>query len=92
MTNVRTLALLLSALAVLPMSGCAPPYFRHNDCYVQCKYCPAPPLPFLYYPDCVCHSCPASPYITLPPATPQPADANDVGEGNTSRRQGADGR
>lgn len=78
MTNLRALALLLSMLAVLPLSGCAGGYFGPTGCHVDCRYCAAPPLPFLYYPECVCHSCQASPYLSLPSATTEPAGANDV--------------
>jgi hypothetical protein len=85
MTNVRTLMLLLGTLAVLPMCACAPRCFRHTGCHVECKYCPAPPLPYLYYPQCVCHSCPASPYLTVAPDTASDADAHaDGGPGETS--------
>jgi hypothetical protein len=46
-------------------SGCAPPYHHYADCHVNCRYCPPPPLPYVHYPGCVCHSCAASKYLTI---------------------------
>lgn len=80
MTNFRAWALLMGTLAALPTTGCAPPCLRHPGRHVDCRYCPAPPLPFAHYPPYVCHSCPASPYLTIPPApSPEPAGAGDAG-------------
>ena len=43
--------------------GCAPAYHRYSGCQVDCRYCAPPPLPYLHYPNCVCHSCAVEPYL-----------------------------
>ena len=64
--------------AMLLMVGCAPAYHSYSDCYVNCKYCPPPPLAYRHYDDCVCHSCAAEPYLTRSVSTnQQQADSLD---------------
>ncbi len=50
--------------------GCAPGYRCYRGCHVDCRYCPPPPLPYSLYDECVCHSCPARPYLEEPGAVP----------------------
>lgn len=54
MATAKHLSLFLITVA---LSGCAPAYHSYSECRVDCKYCAPPPLPFLHYEGCVCHSC-----------------------------------
>lgn len=40
--------------------GCATAYHSYSGCYVDCQYCAPPPLPYVHYDGCDCHSCAAS--------------------------------
>ena len=63
MRDVRRLGGFMGAL-LLPLAlGCASAYHHYPGCDVNCRYCPASPLPYTTYPDCVCHSCAAQPYL-----------------------------
>ena len=67
MTNSRKRACLLG-LAMMTLSlGCSPAYHSYSGCYVDCKYCAPPALPYTHYEGCVCHSCAASKYLSLEP-------------------------
>ena len=76
--NVTNSMRRLSALVVLLAGGCAPAYHSYSSCYVNCKYCAPSPLPYTHYNDCVCHSCAASEYMTMPPATVVQDNAGDT--------------
>ena len=71
-------ALLWTTLTV----GCAPAYRSYSGCYVDCKYCPPPPLSYVHYKGCVCHSRAAQPHLVGEPNQldavdlPQPPDVN----------------
>ena len=66
MTNAKKLACLLGLMA-LPLSlGCASAYHDYCECNVDCHYCIHPPLPYVHYEGCVCHSCAASNVLALP--------------------------
>ena len=56
---------LIVAITVLTpgIFGCAYDYHQYDDCQVNCRYCPPPPLPFPHYPECVCHSHLADEYL-----------------------------
>lgn len=56
---------LSAALTVAAFVGCAPAYHSYSGCYVDCKYCPPPPLPYRLYDGCVCHSCAAAKYLSV---------------------------
>jgi len=71
----------LALLAVI--GGCAPAYHGYSGCYVDCRYCAPPPLPYVHYEGCVCHSCAASNYLAL---QPQPAE-EDVGTETDERNE-----
>jgi hypothetical protein len=43
--------------------GCAPAYHSYSGCYVNCHYCPPPPVAYTCYEASVCHSCVAQPYL-----------------------------
>lgn len=75
MINVKTLITCLAALLMTLAAGCAPAYHSYSGCYVDCKYCAPPPLPYVHYDDCVCHSCAASKY---PPMQGQAVKADAV--------------
>jgi len=67
------------------LCGCAPAYHSYSGRYVDCKYCPPPPLPYTQYDECVCHSCAAAPHVagSLPsgvPASDLEQDAHEEGE------------
>ncbi|GIX05093.1 MAG: hypothetical protein KatS3mg114_0962 [Planctomycetaceae bacterium] len=64
----------LAALAMTLAMGCAPAYRCYSGCHVNCRYCPPPPLPYVCYPGCVCHSCAASQYLSLTPTSVEGAD------------------
>ena len=62
----RRRCLLLSwsvLIAGLSLIGCAPAYHDYADCYIDCRYCAPPPLPYAHYEGCVCHACVATPYL-----------------------------
>ena len=83
-------ALCLIALLTVAMTvGCAPAYHSYSGCYVDCHYCPPPPMPYAHYRECVCHSCAAQPYlhaaVTAPEQpdmieTPQPPEPHELEE------------
>jgi len=63
--------------------GCAPAYHCYSGCHVDCKYCPPPPLPYLLYEGCVCHSCAARPYLVGDSTqldVPQPSGSHESDE------------
>ncbi len=57
------------AVGLLLTGGCAPAYHDYSGCYIDCHYCPLPPLPYEQYKDCVCHSCAASRHLAIQPPT-----------------------
>ena len=67
LTRTKMLVRLLGPLAMVIASGCAPAYHDYSGCHIDCRYCPPPPLPYACYPDCVCHSCAASNYLSVAP-------------------------
>jgi len=70
LTRTKILVRFLGPAAMVIATGCAPAYFDYSGCQINCRYCPPPPLPYTCYPDCVCHSCAASKYLSVsPPAT-----------------------
>jgi len=74
---VKDAAKLLCALmpVIMPVVlGCAPAYHSYSGCYVDCQYCPPPPLPYTHYDECVCHSCAAQPYLHVVAAAPELSD------------------
>ncbi len=78
------LTLLLMGAMSAVFSGCAPAYHSYEDCYIDCRYCPPPPLPWPEYPPCVCHSEPAEEYVVGGAATadrtqpaPEPAGVQE---------------
>jgi len=75
------LARLFGVVAIASTLGCASAYRDYSECYVNCRYCAPPPLPYTHYDQCVCHSCAASKYLsnTVPPAA-EPIDALDDAE------------
>ena len=76
MTNANRSLRWLAPLAMILAGGCAPAYHSYSGCYVNCKYCAPPPLPYTHYEGCVCHSCAASQYLMTPPQSVEPeADA-----------------
>ena len=71
---------LLCAVGPIAMSlvlGCAPAYHSYSGCYVDCHYCPPPPLPHSHYDECVCHSCAAQPYLHAVADAPMPSGEPD---------------
>lgn len=79
LTRTKMLVRLLGPLAMVIASGCAPAYHDYSGCHVNCTYGPPPPLPYACYPDCVCHSCAASNYlsVSLPATGEMPPPASD---------------
>ncbi len=67
----------LSSLLTLTL-GCASAYHSYSGCYVDCNYCPPPPLPYSQYDGCVCHSHAASPYLAMQPQWEEQADEGHV--------------
>ena len=63
MSTVSRFVFACAAGLLLTGGGCARAYHDYSDCYIDCKYCAPPPLPYLHYKDCVCHSCAASRYL-----------------------------
>lgn len=75
-------AWLLAPAATALLLGCAPAYHSYSGCYVDCHYCPSPPLPYAHYDQCVCHPCVVQSYLHVdappaadlaPEADPEPA-------------------
>jgi len=64
MIDAKTLIRCLAPL-LLTVAGCAPAYHSYSGCYVDCQYCTPPPLPYVHYEGCVCHSCAASKYLPM---------------------------
>lgn len=52
---------------LIASSGCAPAYHHYADCNINCRYCPQPPLPYMHYSGCVCHSCAATKHLAIQP-------------------------
>ena len=67
MMKAMSAARWLALVAIVLIGGCAPAYHSYSGCYVDCKYCAPPPLPYTHYEGCVCHSCAASKYLSLQP-------------------------
>jgi hypothetical protein len=65
MAKLYRFVLVLVLGLCLPAAGCAPAYHHYADCCVNCRYCPPPPLPYVHYPGCVCHSCAASQHLAI---------------------------
>ena len=59
----KNLVRLMGVSLIILCSGCAPAYRAYSDCYVECKYCVPPPLPYVSYDPCVCHSHAAAYYL-----------------------------
>ena len=59
-------AKLLGLLSVTGVVGCASAYHSYSGCQVNCRYCPLPPLPYVSYPPCVCHSSAAMQHLSMP--------------------------
>lgn len=65
-TFTRPCAALMAPLAIVAaawLTGCSPAYHSYGDCAIDCKYCPAPPLPWMDYQGCACHACAVEPYL-----------------------------
>lgn len=71
---------LLAPLQITAALGCAPAYHCYSGCYVNCKYCPPPPLPYSSYSDCACHSRPAEPYLHVETAAANAVDLDNEQE------------
>lgn len=84
MMNATIAVRWLALVAIVVIGGCAPAYYSYSGCYVDCQYCAPPPLPYVHYDGCVCHSCAASKYLVLePPTIDDPAPgADDSGSPN----------
>jgi hypothetical protein len=67
---VRLLGIMVLSLTM----GCASAYHDYSECRINCRYCAPPPLPYMQYNECVCHSCAASKYL-MPVTAPTPAEA-----------------
>jgi len=74
MKSVTKIICLFAPLVMALGVGCAPAYHSYSGCYVDCKYCAPPPLPYVHYEGCVCHSCAASTYLTLHSVSVEPTD------------------
>ena len=79
MPTVTRFVFACAAGILLAASGCAPAYYDYLGCYIDCKYCPLPPLPYTQYNDCVCRSCAASRHLAIQPA---PVDTEEGGSEN----------
>lgn len=81
MNPTTKFAWLFATAATALLLGCAPAYRSYSGCYVDCQYCPSPPLPYRHYDQCVCQPCPAQTYLHVdapateraPEADPEPA-------------------
>jgi hypothetical protein len=62
-------------VGLIMFCGCAPAYRCYSGCCVNCKYCAPPPLAYVHYPNCVCHACVASGYLSDPT---RPLSANSA--------------
>ncbi len=65
MITKKAWILWLAPLAMILATGCAPAYRNYSACCVDCNYCAPPPLPYVHYEGCVCHSCAASNYLSM---------------------------
>ena len=63
MMRIWRLARCIGSGWILLAAGCAPAYHDYTGCTVDCRYCPPPPLPYVHYDDCGCHSCAAMKYV-----------------------------
>jgi hypothetical protein len=63
-------------------AGCAPAYHSYRGCRVDCKYCAPPPLSYVHYEGCACHSCSTSKYLSI-----QPTNVDAPEEGTEHERQ-----
>ena len=77
MNTAKTWLRPITPLLMAVVSGCAPAYHSYSGCYVDCKYCAPPPLPYVHYEGCVCHSCAAAKYLTLPSVFVEPTDNSE---------------
>lgn len=59
--------------------GCASAYHSYSDCQIPCRYCPLPPLPYVSYPACACHSNAAIQHLATRVSHVGPADTFDIG-------------
>jgi len=80
MTSSRLLMRFLGPLALALAAGCAPAYHAYPGCYVDCKYCPPPPLPYAHYQGCACHSCAAASYLSAQPRPVEEGAETDADE------------
>ncbi len=64
MIHAKTLIHFLALLLLVSATGCAPAYRSYSGCYVNCHYCAPPPMPYVHYDTCTCHSCVASAYVS----------------------------
>jgi len=67
MIDIKASLRLLAPLVITLAVGCAPAYRSYSGCYVDCKYCALPPLPYTHYDGGACHSYPASTHLSLQP-------------------------
>lgn len=80
MQAIARIMLLCAVMLSITSSGCAPAYHDYADCHINCRYCPPPPLPYVHYPGCVCHSCAASKHL----ATALPSVETEASETDSS--------
>lgn len=67
-------AWILGLLSLSCVMGCASAYHSYSDCQVPCRYCPLPPLPYVSYPACACHSNAAMQHLSVPVSHVVPAE------------------
>jgi hypothetical protein len=82
MKSVMTWLRPITPLLMAVVAGCAPAYYSYSGCYVDCKYCTPPPLPYVHYEGCVCHSCAASKYLSIQPTNVDAPEEWTEHEGN----------
>ena len=63
MTRTRKWLRVLLVIAMPWGIGCAPAYHSYSGCHIDCTCCPPPPLPYVHYEGCQCHSCPVQVYL-----------------------------
>ena len=76
MRHAKRLVRLLGVLTITLALGCASAYRDYSEGSVNCRYCVPPPLPYMQYDGCVCHSSAASKYLGEASA-PLPAETID---------------
>ncbi len=67
MPTVSRFVFACAAALLLCGGGCSSAYHQYSDCYIDCRYCPLPPLPYVHYNDCVCRSCAAAQHLATQP-------------------------